>query len=167
MVDSLETLQAAVHQRNDEHTQSMKSISAGMNALSVRVPELNSFERLPRDLAKQNALLDLTGHSSIQKMLDQADIARSFSTITERFAAVQFAHPARMALASMQDRIREAQVLSVPGIAELSRLAAESSSRHRLSLGESFHCPGAGRICAGNDEESSFEKSDSGFVGYY
>lgn len=127
MVESLETLQAAVHQRNHEHTQSMKLISAGMNALSVLAPEFNSIEHLARDLAKQNALLDLTRHSSIQEILDQGVIARSFSTITDRLAAVQFAHPDRMALASIQERIREAQVLSMPGIAELSRLAAESN----------------------------------------
>src|ERR1035438_7418048 len=42
-VDSLAGLQTAVRQRSDEHTESLKSFSAGMGSLNLRMPELNSI----------------------------------------------------------------------------------------------------------------------------
>src|ERR1035441_6860182 len=75
-VDSLEHLQTAVRLRNDEHTESIKSLSVGMSNFNVRMPELNTFDNLARDLAKQSSLLDFAGQSSIQKTLELANLAQ-------------------------------------------------------------------------------------------
>jgi hypothetical protein len=126
-VDSLAGLQTAVRQRNDEHTESLTSFSAGMSSLNLRMPELNSMERLARDLAKQNALLDFGGQSAIQKMIQRTDFAHPYSMIMDKLQAINLSNPDRLAFASRQERIREARLLSMPTASELSRLAAESS----------------------------------------
>jgi hypothetical protein len=126
-VDSLASLETAIRQRNDEHTESLKSFSAGMSSLNLRMPKLNSMERLARDLAKQGSLLDLGGLSAIQKMTQRTDFAQPYSTMMDKLQAISLSNPGRLALASMQERIREAQLLSMPPLLELSGLTAESS----------------------------------------
>jgi len=112
-VDSLAGLQTAVRQRNDEHTESLKSFSASISSFNLRIPELNSMERLARDLAKQDSLLDFAGRSA-------------YSTIMNKLRAINLSNPDRLAFASIQERIREARLMSMPGASELSRLVAES-----------------------------------------
>jgi len=132
-VDSLEDIRTAVRQRNDEHTQSMRSLSVGMSNLNVRMPEMNTMERLARDLAKQSSVLDFGGQSAIQKMLHRAELAQPYSTIADKLQAIHFANPDRFAFASIQERMREAQLLSIPGVSELSRRAAEYSPMFGLA----------------------------------
>ena len=131
-VDSLAGLQTAVRQRSDEHTESLKSFSAGMGSLNLRMPELNSIERLARDLAKQNSLLDFGVQTAIQKMIQRADFAQPYSTIMDKLQAINLSNPGRLAFAAIQERMREARLLSMPAASELSRLAAESSSMFGL-----------------------------------
>jgi hypothetical protein len=132
-VDSLEGLRTAVRQRNDEHSESIKSFSLGMTQLNVRMPELNTFERLARDLARQSSLLDFGGQSTIQKMLQWAEFAHPYSPIADKLQTIHFANPDRFAFASIQERIREAQLLSMPAVSGLSRLTAESTQMFGLA----------------------------------
>lgn len=132
-VDSLAGLQTAVRQRNDEHAESLRSFSTGMSSLNLRMPELNSIERLVRDLAKQNSLLDFGGQSAFQKMLQRTDFAPPHSTTVEKLQAINLSDPHRLAFASIHERIREARLLSMPAVSELSKLAAESSTMSGLA----------------------------------
>ena len=97
------------------------------------MPELNSMERLARDLAKQSPLLDFGGRSAIQRMIERADFARPYSTIMDKLQAINLSSPDRLAFASIQERMREARLLSMPAVSELSRLAAESSPMFGLA----------------------------------
>lgn len=95
--------------------------------------DLNSMERLARDLAKQNSLLELGGQFAIQKMIQRADFVQPYSAIVDKLQATNSWNPDRLAFASIQERLREARLLSMPAVSELSRLAAESNPMFGLA----------------------------------
>jgi len=123
-VDSLEALQAAVRQRNHEYSQRMNVLSREVGALNFRIPELDSMTRLTREMARQKSILDFTGQSTIQKVLQQAEFARPFTAMADKLQMSGFAAADRLAHASIQERVREARLLSIPAASEMSRLAA-------------------------------------------
>ena len=123
-VDSIEDFRTAVRQRNDEHTESIECLAVGMSNLNPCLPELKSFERLTRDLARQSSVLDFGGQSAIhaiQRMLQRAELAQPYSKIADKLQTIHFANADRFAVALIQESIREARLLSMPAVSDLSK----------------------------------------------
>jgi hypothetical protein len=125
--DSLEGFQDAVRQRSAEHRKSLTSSIEKMAVLRFHMPERSAIERLTEGIAKQHRmLLEFTGHSEIQKAIERMHFAAQSPTAAA-LREITLARPERLALESIHERMREAQMLAGAQAIEIARFAAVKS----------------------------------------
>jgi hypothetical protein len=125
--DSLEGFQKAVRQRSAEHRKSLTSSIEMMAALRFHMPEHSALERLTESIAKQHkGLLEFAGATEIQKAMERMHLAAQQPMATA-IREITFARPERLALESIHERMRDAQMFAGARAIEIAKLAAVTS----------------------------------------
>jgi hypothetical protein len=72
---SLEAFQGAIGRRIAEQAERMRALPRDISFAISKIPEFNIAEKMAREIARSNSLLDLAGHNSALQAIRQAELA--------------------------------------------------------------------------------------------
>lgn len=103
--DSLEAFQGAIRQRIAEEAERMRGLPRDISFAISKIPEFNMAEKMAREIARSNSLLDWAGHNSALQAIRQAEFAAPLSLARQL-------REAHSAFAVAQERWRELATLT-------------------------------------------------------